>query len=315
MTVLSSLPTPRIGRSGVLLMVLALGLSAFGVGCSERGESRGDVDGTEPLGIGNEVTVPIAAAVATVVDPGAEPRTLLRPGYPEGTSQQVTLSTDHSIRQQIDDQPVRDFSTPALTIPMIARAGTRGVELTLGSVTTPDPVLAEALIDVDGLHAGFQLSELGAITALRLEPAPDTSNTARAALEQAFCQAVYRSVMFPDSPVGVGAVWTVRQEVGGGVMLDQVTTATLIERLGNRLTIRLDVTQTPKSDIWDLPAAGGTLNIEDYVMQGTGDITVDLDLPMPVAGAITLGGHQFYRDPRTDTRLRQVIETKVSWGE
>lgn len=314
-TVLSSPPVPRITRSGVLLMVFAVGLSAFGVGCADRGETSGEVDGAEPLGIGSEVTVPIAAAVATVVTPGAEPRSLLRPSYTEGTAQEVTLRTDHSIQQQIDDQPVRDFSTPALTIPMTARADIDGVELTLGTVTTPDPALSEALTAADGSHAGFQMSELGAITALRLAPAPDTSNSARAALEQAFYQAVYRSIMFPDEPVGVGAVWTVRQEVGGGVTLDQVTTATLTERDGDRLSIQLDVTQMPKSSTWDLPNQSGTLDIEDYAMQGTGRITVDLGLPLPVSGSIALGGHQHYRDPRTETMLRQTIGTKVSWGE
>ncbi|NUP28090.1 MAG: hypothetical protein HOQ44_15620 [Nocardia sp.] len=298
----------------MLMVVLAVGLTAFGSGCSDGGDAGGDADGTEPLGIGNEVTVPIAAAAVTTVDPGEDPRSMLRPSYYNGTIQAVTLRTDHRIQQQIDSQQVRDFSSPSLTIPMTATTDSGGVELTLGSVTTPDPALSEALTAADGTHAGFEMSELGGITALRLAPAPDTSNSARAALEQAFYQAVYRSVTFPDEPVGVGAVWRVQQTVGGGVDLDQVTTATLVDRDGGRLSIHLDVTQTPKSSIWDLPNEAGTLDIEDYAMQGNGDITVDLGLPLPVAGSISIGGHQFYRDPRTSTVLRQVIETNVSWG-
>src|SRR5690606_21871120 len=212
-------------------------------------------------------------------------------------------------------QQVRDFSNPALTIPMTATTDSEGVELTLGEVTTPDPALSEALTEADGWHAGLELTELGGITALRLAPSPETSNSARVALEQAFYQAVYRSITFPDEPVGVGAVWQVRQTVGGGVDLDQVTTATLVDRDGGRLSIRLDVTQTPQSSTWDLPNAAGTLDIEDYAMQGSGEITVDLGLPLPVAGSITLGGHQSYRNPRNATELRQVIETNVSWGD
>ncbi|MGW6336929.1 hypothetical protein [Nocardia rhamnosiphila] len=295
------------------MVVLAVGLTAFGSGCGDGGDSGAEADGTEPLGIG-EVTVPIAAAVVTTVDHGEEPRSMLRPSYYDGTIQAVTLRTDHRIQQQIDSQQVRDFSSPALTIPMTATTDADGVELALGSVTTSDPALSEALTAADGTHAGFEMSELGGITALRLAPAPDTSNSARAALEQAFYQAVYRSVTFPDEPVGVGAVWRVQQTVGGGVDLDQVTTATLVARDGGRLSIRLDVTQTPKSSIWDLPNEAGTLDIEDYAMQGSGDITVDLGLPLPVAGSISIGGHQIYRDPRTSTVLRQVIETDVSWG-
>lgn len=306
---------PRAARSGVLLMVLAVGLSALGVGCSDGAEPRADVEGTEPLGYGKEVTVPISAAVTTLVSPGEEPRAELRPQYPVGTVQQVTLRTDHNIEQVINDQQPRDFSTPEITIPMTAKADAEGVDLVLGNVTTDDPVLAKALTDADGSHAGFEMSELGAITALRLAPSPDTSNTARAALEQAFYQAVYRSVTFPDEPVGVGATWTVRQEVTGGVQLDQVTTATLTERDGDRLTLHLDVLQTPKSTAWSLPNDAGTLDIEDYEMTGSGTITVDLGLPLPVAGSITVGGHQAYRDGRSASMLQQTINTQVSWGE
>ncbi|MFR9753110.1 hypothetical protein ACL02S_19025 [Nocardia sp. 004] len=315
MTVLSPPHLSRIARPGVLFMVLVVGLSAFGVGCADRAESDGETDGTGPLGIGKEVTVPIPAAVTMVVSNGAEPRSLLRPDYPAGTVQQVTLYTAHRIEQQLDGQPPRDFSTPALTIPMTAQTTSEGIDLVLGMVTSPDPKLAKALTKIGGSHAGFDLSELGAITELRLEPAPEVSNTARTALEHAFYQAVYRSIAFPGEPVGEGAVWTVRQDVASGVLLDQVTTATLTKREGDRLTIELHVTQTPKSLVWTLPNHAGTLDIRDYVMQGTGVITVDLGLPLPVSGSITVGGHQVYRDPRTASTLQQKIDTQVSWVE
>ncbi|MFC9895559.1 hypothetical protein ACFVMC_17895 [Nocardia sp. NPDC127579] len=312
---LSSPHAPRIARSGALLVVLALGFSAFTVGCADDGDAAAAADGTEPLGIGKEVTVPISEAAATLVDAGAEPRAVLRPSYPVGTIQQVTLRTDHRIQQQINDQPVRDFSTPQLTIPMTAQTDADGCDLTLGAVTSSDPALNRALTAADGSHAGFEFDDDGAITALRLEPAADTSNTARAALEQAFYQAVYRSVRFPDEPVGEGAVWTVHQEVDGGVTLDQVTTATLTRREGNRLIIDLNVTQIPKSKVWTLPNNAGTLDIQDYVMQGQGTITVDLGLPLPVSGMITVGGHQAYSDPHSDSDLQQTITTQVSWTE
>lgn len=299
----------------MLVVVLALGLSAFGVGCSDDTQTRSASDSTEPLGIGKEVTVPISAAITTLVQPGAEPREQLRPRYPVGTVQRVTLRTDHRINQQINDQPARDYSSPALTIPMTATTAADGVDLTIGTVTTPDPLLNKALVAADGSRAGLDMSELGAITALRLAPSPDTSNSARAALEQAFYQAVYRSVAFPDEPVGEGAIWRVRQEVTGGVTLDQVTTATLTKREGNRLTIELNVTQKPKSTVWNLPNNAGTLDVQDYVMTGNGTITVDLGLPLPVSGSITVGGHQAYRDQRSAVMLQQTIDTRVTWTE
>ncbi|WP_327140942.1 MULTISPECIES: hypothetical protein [unclassified Nocardia] len=332
MTVLSSSPSsanatapcsgspgrPRPGlrstRSGVLLLVLAVTLSAFGVGCSDHTEGAAESDSAEPLGIGKEVTMPIAAVTTTIVDPGAEPRSALRPALEQGTTQQVTLRTDHHIEQQINAQAVRDFSPPAVTIPLTAQAGSDGVELTLGTVTSPDPALAKALLPADGSHAGFDISDVGAITALRMAPKPATSDAARAALEQAFYQAVYQSIAFPDDPVGVGAVWTVRQQVSGSVPLEQVTTATLTRRDGNLLTIELDVVQTPETTVWRLPNQAGQLEIVDYLMHGTGTIDVDLGLPLPVSGQVEVGGNQTYRDPSSSVTLSQTLRTQVQWG-
>ncbi|MGW5441545.1 hypothetical protein [Nocardia asteroides] len=314
-TVLSGSRLPRVARPGVFLVALVVGFATFGAGCADRSASPVDGEGTEPLGYGKEVTVPISAAVTTLVSPGDEPRDLLRPRYVAGTTQEVTLRTDYRIQQQVNDQPARDFSPAALTIPMTATAGADGVDLTVGTVTTPDPALNKAFTTADGSHAGLEMSDLGAITELRLAPSPDTPNTARAALEQAFYQAVYRSIAFPDEPVGVGAVWTVHQEITGGVTLDQITTATLTSRDGDRLTIDLQVTQTPTDKVWELPNDAGALDIAGYVMEGTGTITVDLGLPLPVAGAIDVGGQQIYRDERSVSTLVQTQSTRVSWTE
>lgn len=297
-------------------MVFAVALSALGVGCSDSSEAAVEADGAEPAGLNKaEVTMPISAVVTTVVDPGEEPRSPLLREFPTGTTQQVTLRTDHHIEQQINEQAVRDFSPPAVTIPLSAQTSDDAVELVLGNVTSNDPALAKALLPADGSRAGLDMSDYGAITALRIAPNSATSDTARAALEQAFYQAVYQSIAFPDTPVGEGAVWTVRQQVSGSVPLDQVTTATLTHRDGDRLTIAIDVTQTPKSTVWHLPNDAGTLDIVDYLMHGTGVITVDLGMPLPVSGAVTVGGNQTYKDPRSAVTLRQTLRTQVLWGE
>ncbi|APA97434.1 hypothetical protein [Nocardia seriolae] len=298
----------------MLLLVLAVTLTAFGVGCSDSGERTVESDGAEPVGINKEVTMPIEAMTTTVVDPGAEPRSPLRRTLEPGTTQQVTLSTEHHIEQQINNQALRDISPPSVTIPLTAQAGNDGVALTVGNVTSPDPNLAKALLHADGSQVGFDVNEQGAITALKLAPKPATSDTARAALEQSFYQAVYQSIAFPEEPVGVGAVWTVRQQVSGSVPLEQVTTATLTARDGNQLTIELNVTQTPKSTVWHLPNEAGQLEIVDYLMHGTGTIGVDLGLPLPVSGTVEVGGNQTYRDPRSSVTLRQTLRTEVQWG-
>ncbi|WP_319942588.1 hypothetical protein [Nocardia aurantia] len=302
-------------RSSALLLVLAVALAGLGAaGCTAGSNAERDAE-VEPSGLGKEVTMPISASVATLVEPGAEPRSVLRPAYVTDHTQQVTLRTDHHIEQQLNDQPMRDFSPPAVTIPLTAQVSREGVDLTLGTATSPDPALAQQLQSADGSHAAFAISDVGAITALRLAPKPATPDAARAALEQAFYQAVYQSIAFPPDPVGEGAIWKVRQRVSSGFPLVQVTTATLTRRDGNLLTIQLDVTQKPTSTVWNLPNSAGSLDIVDYLMHGAGTITVDLGLPLPVSGSVRVGGRQVYRDPRTSVALCQDISTQVQWGD
>ncbi|WP_233225115.1 hypothetical protein [Nocardia sp. MDA0666] len=309
-------PNPRAARSGVLLMVLAVTLSALGVGCSDGTEATSDAE-VEPSGFGKEVTLPISAAVATLVTPGEEPHSQLRPAVRPGTSQQVTLRTDHHLEQQIYDGLPNDFSSPTIEIPLTAHAGRDGVDLTVGTATSPDPTLAEQLLHADGSHVGFVMSDAGAITRLSLTTTPDTPEAARAALERALVQVVYHSLTFPAEPVGPHAVWTVHQQVVGDLQpneANQVTTATLTRREGNVLTIALDITQTPKSTEWQLPNNTGSLDIVNYVMRGTGTIVVDLGLPLPVAGSVTIDGGLVYRESHSGGLLRQDISTRVQWG-
>ncbi|MBO0856104.1 MAG: hypothetical protein J2P18_20330 [Nocardia sp.] len=297
-------------------MVLAVTLSALAVGCGEGPEATSDAE-VEPSGLGKEITMPIAAASARLVSPGSQPRAPLRPAVAPGTSQQVTLRTDHHVEQQINSQAAGNFSAPTVTIPLTASLDHEGIALALGTATSTDPDLAQQLLTADGSHAGFELGDNGAITRFRLATAPDSSESARAALERAFNQAVYNSLVFPNEPVGTGAVWTVRQQISDDLEpngAEQVTTARLTGRTGNLLTIALDVTQTPKSRAWKLPGNGGSLDIVGYAMHGTGTVTVDLGLPLPVSGSVTVLGNQSYRDPRASVLLRQDVRTQVRWG-
>ncbi len=304
----------RPARTGALLLVLTVAMATLGVAaCSDVIERRSEAE-VDPSALDKEVTMPISAVVTTVLNAGEQPRSLLRRAIAVGHSQQVTLHTVHHIEQQINNQTSRDFSPPTVTIPLTATTCSDGVDLTLGTATSSDPDLAQQLQSADGSHAGFAMSEVGAITALRMAATPTTSDTARAALEQAFYQAVYQSIAFPTAAVGEGAVWTVRQEVGAGVPLEQVTTATLTKRQGNLLTIGLNVTQTPQSNLWALPNNAGALNIIDYAMHGAGTITVDLGLPLPVSGAVTVGGTQTFRDPHSAVLVSQNTSTRVQWG-
>jgi hypothetical protein len=265
-----------------------------------------------------ETTVPISAITTSVVDPGAEPRSRVTFAPPPGVPQQVVMTSRSDIFQQIADQPQQDLSTPEVTMPLTAVASAPdpalSVDLTLGAMTSPDSRLQDSLASSEGSKAGLSVQPNGAITALRITPAADSEDIARSAIEQAFYQAVYRGVAFPDAEIGVGAVWTMQQQVMSGMALRQVTTAMLRAQDGNRLTIDLSITQEPEARVWNLPADAGTLNIDTFVMTGTGTLVVDLGAPLPVDGSVTVHGEQTYSDPNSTTKLRQATTNTVRWS-
>ncbi|PAM35044.1 hypothetical protein CEJ63_27015, partial [Acinetobacter baumannii] len=84
-------------------------------------------------------------------------------------------------------------------------------------------------------------------------------------------------------------------------------------REGNRLSLAVDVSQTPQSPVWNLAGDAGTLNIDQYVMAGSGNLTVDLSLPLPIDGQMTVGGDQAYDDPDSSSVIRQTISNSIRW--
>ncbi|OZC47707.1 hypothetical protein CH289_20990 [Rhodococcus sp. RS1C4] len=263
----------------------------------------------------SSVSLPVTPVTTTLVDPGAEPRTAVTRNI--SGEQSVRLTTRSTVTQQIDDQAVQDFSTPNLTVPLTARAsGASGdeVDLTIGVATSADQRLTDQLAAADGSGAGLTVTDGGAVTALSITPADAAQDAARAAIEQALNQAVYRSISFPEEDLGIGAVWTAQQQVISGLTLNQTTTATLRAREGDVLTIDLRIDQTPESTTLELPDDAGQLAIDNYTMSGTGTLRIDLTKPLPVSGEVTVDGSQQYSDTDGTTVLRQDISDTLEWA-
>ena len=311
---------PRTARTGFLSACCAVALIA---GCSSV-DTEPAAEQTAPT---NEVTIAVPPTTTTVVDPGTEPRRVLTFETAETDAQNVDLTTTSTVQQQIDNGAPQDFSSPELTVPLSASTAdavpeedastgaSRSIDLTIGAATSPDESLTDALSASEGSTARLATTDSGAITALHITPAEAALDTARAAIERSFNAAVYRSLQFPEDEVGVGAVWTVDQQVVSGITLNQRTTVTLRALDGDRATVDVAITQTPESPVWNLPDNAGTLNIASYTYTGAGSLDIDLTLPLPVAGSITAGGEQMYTDPDSTTVLRQTVGDSIAWGD
>ena len=312
-------------RLRALAAATAAALLLAGCGTAED-DAPTDTDvSTSP----SAISLPVTPVTIELVDPGAEPRSSLT--YEPAGEQSVVLTTSSTVSQQIDDQAAQDFSTPEITLPLTAQAPESDaggeIRLRIGTPMSADQRLTEALAVAEGSEAGLTVTDTGAVTALSISPNADAEDAARAAIEQALNQAVYRSISFPSEDVGVGAVWTTEQQVVSGLTLNQTTTATLRERDGDRLTIDLRIDQTPVPDIvyvsianspesatLELPDDAGQLAIDTYTMSGTGTLEFDLGRSLPVSGEVTVAGEQQYSDPEGTTVLRQDISDTLRWS-
>ncbi|MEO9222916.1 MAG: hypothetical protein ABI251_14305, partial [Mycobacteriaceae bacterium] len=238
---------------------------------------------------------------------------------PEAT-QQVGLTTTSKITQTVGTQPSSDQSTPDVTLPLTARYNgstgdaTRTVELTVGTPSSPDTNLSSALDKASGSTNTLAVNPAGAVSTLTLRPPTALSDAGRSAVEQALRQAVQFAPVFPTTPVGVGAVWSVSQQInsiGLGLRQDTVFTMTALHEA--TITLGVQVSQTPLTPTWTLPNDQGTLNIDTYRMRGEGTLTVDLTKPLPIGGRVQLGGDQLYGQPQNGIKLAQTVSNGVSW--
>ena len=86
---------------------------------------------------------------------------------------------------------------------------------------------------------------------------------------------------FPEEPVGVGATWRVTSNVElGGMRLDQVTTFALVERSADGGKLDIDLKQSAKPGVIDMPRAGQEA-VDLIRMLTTGKGVVEFDLQSP----------------------------------
>nr|MDQ2723133.1 hypothetical protein [Actinomycetota bacterium] len=206
------------------------------------------------------VTVAIPAVTVTVNNPGTGPRTALVLHATPESAQQVALTSTSTISQTIGTGPPSDQSSPEVTLPLTARqhgpddAATHTVGLTIGTPSSPDTTLQDALAKAVGSTSTVTVTPAGAVSQLVLDPPAALSDAGRSAAEQAQRQAIQFLPVLPGEPVGVGAVWTVSQQIDSlGLGLRQDTMLTLISMRDSTITLGVQVSQTPLTPTWTLP--------------------------------------------------------------
>ncbi|NMO04193.1 hypothetical protein HH308_23530 [Gordonia sp. TBRC 11910] len=242
---------------------------------------------TSTSGAAGVSLLPITPASVTVTDPGAADRKVLAASPDITAAQQVTITTTSS------EARAGGQTTQSVTMPLTARIGCTDptdVEMSLGAVTSPDVVLADALKAEHNARVGMSLGPGTMPVSLRISAPDAASSQARSAVEQTLVQTLQHSVAFPITPVGTGATWRSVRTLTGAATTTQTITSTLRSRTGDTVTIDVTVDETPVNDVFAVPGTNQTLRINRYSMTGTGTLTMDLRRALPTSGTITTNG-------------------------
>ncbi|MFE0749939.1 hypothetical protein [Gordonia sp. NPDC058843] len=312
-------PHPRRLRSVVSSIAAVTALSVLVAGCSSDAEETTGASASSttagcstdsPSRAAGAAPVPIAPATVTLVDAGDGERRVPITAPDVDTTQSVTLVTT----SQVASPGSADAQT--VEMPLAARFGCADLtdlELDLGTVTSPDTTLNDALSAMTAAKAGLTLGPGYAPVSLRIAPPDAAGGEARLAVEQALVSAFNTAVVLPAEPVAVGATWRSERVVAAAATVTQTIDARLTAWDGNRLTIDYTLDETPVNSVFAIPGGGDSLTISRYSYAGEGTVTVDLTRGLPVSGEATYRGARELVGADPGRPLLQQTGLSVTW--
>lgn len=310
--------------------------------------------GAEEEDTGAEVEQAVALAVdparVMVQDTGQGPGRLLEfnditTEETEAAPQDTTLAVSQGFNQTVATAEAVDITAPAagdrqaaevetVTLPLSAVTAAAGepeneievvadrdVQLRLGTPTHSDTSLNEDLASAAGFKLGMRSNNSGQATTVQLAAPVDATDIGRQAAESALMKVLSLPVVFPDEPVGPGAIWSVDSRVTGEATLLQTTTYTLTGIQGERLELAVSVSQRPALGALSLEGQegaaegeAGTLNVLNSNTSSSGSLSIDLGAPLPVAGRVDFTTRVIYGSGDSQVRVVQDSYSALDFG-
>lgn len=219
------------------------------------------------------------AGEPVVVEAGREPAPL-RYTLEKGSGF-FTMEMSLTASMQTGEEPAESTTTPPMVLTASyktkpvgegkARVDLKFVDASVEPGGDPEIVAAldEALRALRGKRATMTVDARGSVSDLKMDLGELGSTVDLQKM----------TVPLPEAPVGVGAVWTVQQDVPttAGMAITQVSTYTLKSRQGDEIVLDTSIVQTaPAGDVLGM-------SIVEFVGEGTGETTLDLRKIAPVA--------------------------------
>ncbi|WJZ00267.1 hypothetical protein CHAN_08290 [Corynebacterium hansenii] len=292
-------------------MLLAAGLVLSGCGSDPAPE-------TAP--------VPLEPAKVTLVDAGQGTSDVV--AWSDGGKEQKTsIIVTQGFTQKAEGPRAdgsADTTTPDTRLEMPVTVSTSGsgadraAEAKVGVPFGSNAALNDDIATAEGFVAKWKADATGRMADLEVGAPEDATDTARAGTEAALLQWARLPIVFPAEPIAAGAVWKVDAHLGGDSSLTQTLTYTLRSREGDRVELGVVVDQTPTVTELD-SGEGVTLRVvESSTETRSGNLTIDLDSPLPTAGLIDYVTTVTYgdgEDADSGTRIVQQTHRAVQFGK
>ena len=306
---------------------LAGAVLATSAACSNS--DSGDATGGDP---GAEQTTQ-ALEPAVKVDPGPAPTVdLIDAGEgqlevlayaPSREPSVVEVTRSGSARTTVPGSPAQTDATPEQTLTVEGSSepdvdGAQRATVTVREFTSVDELRAAQFATAPGFTVTWARGADGVVRGLSLEAPPAATDAARAGVEITANAISDATVVWPSEPIGVGARWTVTRQVDDAVAPTRVATYELLSLDGDVATVRLEAGAPDPADTLTAPAPDGgpgvTLDVEEYEVTGSGELTVDLRAALPVAGTTESSTRAAYVDPESGRRTTYEEDSVLRFG-
>lgn len=306
----------RAASARTVLMTMAL-VPALGVtpGLGGVGAARAQGDAGPPPAV-------------IVVDPGSEPRSLLRYRFTAGGHETASMEMTMSMETEMDGEAFAPVTTPPMIFTMdvdiidVLASGTATVAFAYtGATVQDDPafdpgtlaVVRAGLAGLVGTTGTLIVDARGQVLASTIVPGAGMDATSRQLLTSLNQQASQMTVPLPETAVGEGARWTATTRMTiSGVKADQVMDYH-VTRLGpGGVELTLTLTQAADAqpmDIPDLPS--GAEALLELWNRGTGSMAIELDRMLPVSSMEASGGSRMTMTYEEQT-FRAVTKTVLT---
>ena len=234
---------------------------------------------------------------------GDEPRTVLRLHPAVGDQQTVVMTTKMNMTMSAAGSEMPAMDLPAMTTTMavevknISADGeiTYGITFSGTEVSDSDAAkspagaaMKAALGNISGMSGEGRMTDRGIVKSVEMKKSAGSNPQQAQTLEQLKESVTSALVPLPEESVGSGAKWEHRTKLKSqGMTVDQVTTVELVSVDGDRLELKIAVTQNAANQKIESPAMPGMkMDLIKLTTTGKGQSSADLGHLLPAAATM-----------------------------